>query len=65
MHVYCIFVFARTVESILQVIRVLRPYWHCFAYQETATNDAQLPAFFKNIEIPKRLVNALAFHCLC
>jgi len=44
------------VESILQVIHVLRPYWDCFAYQETATDDTQLPALFKNIEIPKRSV---------
>lgn len=46
----------RTVESILQVIRVLRPFWHCFAYQPTANDDAQLPPFFQNIEMPKRSV---------
>lgn len=43
-----------TRESILHVIRVLRPFWKCLAYQEDARSDDDLPDFFKNIEIPKK-----------
>jgi len=49
------------VETILHVIRVLRPYWHCFAYQETATNDSELPTIFNNIQMPKRWVRSAPF----
>jgi len=50
------------VETILQVIRVLRPFWHCFAYHETATEDNELPTFFSNIQMPKTLANIAPFH---
>jgi histone deacetylase 6 len=43
-----------TVESILHVIRVLRPFWRCFAYHENTADDTKLPAFFRHIELPKR-----------
>jgi hypothetical protein len=42
-----------TVESILQVIRVQRPFWKCFQYQKNAHSYSQLPPFFQDIEIPK------------
>ena len=71
LHVICvnllqmIQLFVRTVESILHVIRVLRPFWHCYAHQETAANDSQLAASFINIEMPKRSVNTSACYFYC
>lgn len=43
-----------TRESILHVIRVLRPFWKCFTYQEDAQSEEELPDFFRDIEIPKK-----------
>jgi len=62
-NVFSVYLSARTVQSILHVIHVLWPYWSCFAYQSTATDDTQLLAFFRNIEIPKRSVSSWVF-CL-
>lgn len=42
-----------TKESIMQVIRVLRPFWKCFAFQDDANEDEELPEYFRNIVIPK------------
>lgn len=43
-----------TKESILQVIRVLRPFWKCFAYHDDANSEDDLPEIFQNIEVPKK-----------